>query len=347
MLINQSLVLSITIPTWNRASFLTETLRQLASELKYLDPLAIEILISDNASTDATQNVVEYWINEGLLLRYIKNEVNIGGDANVAQCFNLARGKYVLILGDDDVFVDGALKLLMELLYKNDFGVVCLRSYGFNDNFRREFPGGGGLPIVYSQVDDFFQRIGPLITLISVCVINKRYLPNINASVFCGSNLVQVNLVVRAAISAKYNIFFDRYMIACKRNNSGGYNFAEVFVGNFFRIMDVYQGSDFTARGMAKLESRMMLSYYPFYIYKSRICGDDIALVRDRLIYRSRFESRWEYEYILRPILHLPKPLAIAWGAVMIFVGRIAHGDMRRGVVFFVDKLKNIKLFSR
>ncbi len=340
MNVNKSPILSITIPTWNRAKLLTETIRQLAGELKALEPLDVEILISDNASTDDTEDVVAHWLNEGVPLRYVRNLENIGSDANIAQCFNLARGKYVLILGDDDLFVDGALKSLLDLLSDKEPGVVCMRSYGFNSDFRKEFPGGYGAPIIYAKVDSFFQKIGALITLISVCVVNKQILGNIDASVYCGGNLVQVHLVTKAALLAKYNVFFDKYMIACKRNNSGGYNFAKVFVDNLFGIMDDYRGDVLTSRGLSALESRMMISFYPFYLYKSRMYGDNSSLMSDRLIYTSRFKGRWEYNIILHPILYWPRPLAIVWGALMTAIGRIAHGDLRRGLTFMVNKIR-------
>lgn len=347
MSIEQSPILSIAIPTWNRAAYLAETLRQLASELGSVNQSAVEILVSDNASTDQTPEVVNRCLREGLRLRSIRNSENIGSDANIAQCFNLAKGKYVLILGDDDVFVDGGLKALLDLLETDDYGVVCMRSYGFDSNFRMEYPGGDGAPQFFESADDFFKKLGPLITLISVCVINKKLLPGVDASLFCGSNLVQVHLVARAAIAAKHNAFFNRYLIACKRNNSGGYNFAKVFVENFFFIMDAYKGSRFTAIGIRNLESRMMLSFYPFYLYKMRVYGNAKTLESDRLIYERRFKGRWQYEVLLNPILSWPKPYAIMWGGLVTLVGRIAQGDLRRGFAFAMNKLRQVLMLAR
>lgn len=340
MSIEQSPILSIAIPTWNRAAYLAETLRQLASELGSVNKSAVEILVSDNASTDQTPEAVNRCLLEGLRLTSIRNSENIGSDANIAQCFNLAKGKYVLILGDDDVFVDGGLKALLDLLGTDDYGVVCMRSYGFDRDFRKEYPGGDGVPQIFENVDDFFKKLGPLITLISVCVINKELLPGIDASVFCGSNLVQVHLVARAAIEAKHNAFFNRYLIACKRNNSGGYNFAKVFVDNFFGIMDSYKGTRFTANGVRNLESRMMLSFYPFYLYKSRLYGDNKTLESDHLIYERRFKGRWQYEVVLAPILGWPRLFAVFWGGLVTLLGRVSQGDLRRGCAFAINKMR-------
>ncbi|BEI38389.1 hypothetical protein PHIN8_03330 [Polynucleobacter sp. HIN8] len=337
---DQSPILSIAIPTWNRATYLAETLKQLTSELRSVNQPTVEILVSDNGSTDKTSEVIDRCHHEGLKLTSIRNSENIGSDANIAQCFNLAKGKYVLILGDDDVFVDGGLKALLDLLEKNDYGVVCMRSYSFDSDFSKEHPGGEGAPQFFENVDNFFKKLGPLITLISVCVINKELLPDVDASVFCGSNLVQVHLVARAAIAAKRNVFFNRYLIACKRNNSGGYSFSKIFVANFFGIMETYIGSRFTEKGLKNLESRMMLGFYPFYLYKMRVYGDNELTKRDRLIYEKRFKGRWQYEMVLAPILSWPRPFAVFWGALSTLLGRIAQGDFRRGCAFAINKMR-------
>ena len=229
---NKKPILTISIPTYNRSTFLAQTLEQLNSELMSCNAESVEILISDNASPDDTELVVKRFISGGLAIKYIRNDKNIGSDANIAQCFNLAAGHFVLILGDDDLFVDNALSNLLASLSKANYGVVCLRSYGFDNDFRKEYPGGFGSNKSYDNSATFLADIGPLMTLISGCVINKSLLSGIDANDYCGEHLVQVHLVIRSAITAEHNLFMSRYMIACKRNNSSGYNFPQVFVKN-------------------------------------------------------------------------------------------------------------------
>jgi len=250
-------LLTIAIPTWQRASFLALNLAQLARELAgTTDP--VEVLVSDNAALDATPKVVQQAMQTGLPIRYIRNAVNIGPDANFAQCFNLAQGKFVLILGDDDLFVDGALSWLLQRLRQAEFGVVCLRPYGFAVDFRKEHPGGEGGERAFDDVGAFLAAIGPLVTLISSCIINKNLLPCVDAQEFCGGNLVQVHLVIRAALLAKTNLFANRYLMACKRNNSGGYNFSRVFVEELGRILDCYQSIGLTSRAIRAFETSVV-----------------------------------------------------------------------------------------
>ncbi|WP_157697817.1 glycosyltransferase family 2 protein, partial [Caballeronia calidae] len=101
--------LTIAIPTFNRARYLRINLQRLAEEMPSTLSGKVEILVSDNHSTDETPTIVADAIHAGLVLRYIRNERNLGSDANIAQCFNEARGDYIQILGDDDIYVRGTL----------------------------------------------------------------------------------------------------------------------------------------------------------------------------------------------------------------------------------------------
>lgn len=330
-------LLTIAIPTWNRASFLALNLERLSQEgLNTWD--LVEVLISDNASTDGTQRVVSEAVAVGMPVRYIRNAENIGSDANIAQCFNLALGKYVLILGDDDLFVDGALQLLLEQLAKGAYGVVCLRPYGFESDFRKEYPGSGGGEKIFRDAGAFLAAIGPLMTLISSCAISKQLLPKVDARQFCGDNLVQVHLVLRAALVARENLFLDRYLIACKRNNSGGYDFSQVFVSNLGAVLDSCKSLGLTESAILAIESRLMLAYYPFYLLRQRLSkSGDLHATLAR--FEARFHGRLLFKYWLLPIMRLPRPLGIIWGGLATVIGRLLNGDLRRGMAFARNRL--------
>src|SRR5690349_17462512 len=102
-------VLTIAIPTFNRANYLEMNLGRLVDECSCIAPGTIEIIVSDNHSTDTTPEVVARAIERGLPIRYLRNAMDIGSDANIAQCFNEATGHYVQIMGDDDLYAKGRL----------------------------------------------------------------------------------------------------------------------------------------------------------------------------------------------------------------------------------------------
>lgn len=106
---------TIAIPTYNRSNFIAKSITSAINQT-FTD---IEILIIDNNSSDNTKKVVKSFKDKRI--RYIKNDINIGMMNNWNKCIKMAKGKYVMILGDDDIllpnFVEESLKIFSK--YKN------------------------------------------------------------------------------------------------------------------------------------------------------------------------------------------------------------------------------------
>ena len=127
-------LLTIAIPTFNRAGWLDLCLSQIAKQAPSLGR-QVEILVSNNNSADNTDDIVNRYVSSGLAITYIRNAENIGPDRNLLQCFKRSSGKYVLVMGDDDVILDNALGKIVSILETGDYGVVFLNSYGFTNDF--------------------------------------------------------------------------------------------------------------------------------------------------------------------------------------------------------------------
>jgi abequosyltransferase len=343
-------ILTIAIPTYNRATYLVETLKQLQLELSACQDFNVEILISDNASEDNTKEIVNQYIKI-LDIRYIINRKNIGSDKNFAQCFNEAKGHYVLLLGDDDILFDGALLKLLKILKSKKNGVVCMRPYGFDQDFRSEFPGHIGKNLIFTELNSFLIKINALMTLISACLINKHLISHIDANDYCGSNLIQVNLLIEAAKKAKQNMYISTYMIACKRNNSGGFN-SRIFVKNLGDILDGFKSRGLSDRDIKKINFRLMLSYYPQYLLKfvfyhqknskkmpsSHANGFSSDIDYDD--FYKRYRSQTSFYIFIYPFFKFPRSLAIVWGAILLLIGRLFNGDFLRGIKFTLNKIR-------
>ncbi len=331
-------LLSIAIPTFNRAGYLELCLRQFLPDRDLIEQGVLEILVSDNCSPDDTAARVESQRQAGLNVRYIRNDTNIGSDANIAQCFNFARGQYVQILGDDDLYLPGRLQAIVELLREREYGVVCLKSYGYEHDFAKERPSGTTGRRDFGSTADFLHEVGPLITFISGTVINKQLLPDVDARDFCGGNLVQVHLVVRALLKARLNSYVLDYTLACKRANSGGYDFSEIFVEHLFGILNTYEAAGLPRDAVRRLTSKMLVSYYPFNLLRQRLArqGDMRATYRR---FHAQFGYHWAFLVFSAPIIVLPRPLAIAWGWAAVLVGRIWNGELKRGWHFALHRL--------
>ncbi|KAF0835964.1 glycosyltransferase involved in cell wall biosynthesis [Methylovorus glucosotrophus] len=331
-------ILSITIPTFNRANYLKLNLEQLLSELKDIDPALVEIVVSDNASSDNTEEVAKSFIGKLQNYRYIRNAENIGSDKNIAQCYSIANGTYVVALGDDDLLINGAVKWIINEVKRNTYGVICIRPFGYDNDFINECPPSFGHSVSFKDTAKFLSKIGPLAALISACVINKSLLTDVDPYKFCGCSLVQVHLVILAAKKASLNLYSKKYFIAYKRNNWGHYDFSNVFVHELGKILDSYRPF-LGAEAIKRYEKKLLLSYFPQYILKDRVKNHNISSVKKR--FSERYSKNIWYYLSVYPILFWPKYIAIAWGAIVSLIGRLINGD---GVRIFYFLMKNTSL---
>ncbi len=129
---NMHPLVTIGIPTYNRASgYLKQALKSAISQT-YSN---IEIIVSDNCSSDHTEKVVRNFNDKRI--RYFRQSVNIGSNKNGNFCLDQANGLYFLLLFDDDMIDSDFVEVCMNALNGNHrIGLVLTgaREIDANDN---------------------------------------------------------------------------------------------------------------------------------------------------------------------------------------------------------------------
>lgn len=131
-----SALLSICIPTYNRANLLKANLNSIINQVQESQGI-VELVISDNASTDDTRNVIEA---AQLIapVSYHRNDTNIGVIRNIFKVVQQAQGEYCWLLGDDDMLRPGAVAKVVEVLKSHpDLDFVYV-NYSIDTFDRRE-----------------------------------------------------------------------------------------------------------------------------------------------------------------------------------------------------------------
>lgn len=103
-------LVSICVPTFNRRDRLE---RAVLSALDQ-DHTNLEVIVSDNASTDSTEEYCEVLVTQDSRVKYVRNPVNIGPTANFNQVRSLSSGAYVMWLGDDDLIDRGYVSACLQ-----------------------------------------------------------------------------------------------------------------------------------------------------------------------------------------------------------------------------------------
>jgi Glycosyl transferase family 2 len=116
--------LSICIATYNRATFIGETLDSIVPQLSK----EVELVVVDGASTDETESIVERIASLCSFVRYVRLREKGGVDRDFCKAVELARGEYCWLFADDDLIGPGAIaRVLSELRAGYDLVIVNAR----------------------------------------------------------------------------------------------------------------------------------------------------------------------------------------------------------------------------
>ena len=186
-------LLSITIPTYNRADFLNYSLElhiPLAKEYN------IQISIFDNASTDHTEQIVSKWMKEYPYLSYHKNETNIGPDANFERALKYPSTEYVWLLGDTYQIPDKGINYLLTLIENKRYDAIV-----FNLAIKINIPTKD-----YNNSNLLLNNLGALMTCLSCLVYNKELIDRANFSRYYNSHFIQVGVIFEDISNKKFLI---------------------------------------------------------------------------------------------------------------------------------------------
>ena len=315
-------LLTIAIPTFNRAQYLMELLSILSSELR--DEPRVELLISDNASGDETPRVVQGFVEHGLRVCYLRNELNIGADANFAQCFEKARGKYVWILGDDDVLAQGAIATILTYLEAESYDLVHVNYFTFSDSHAPKTASRSGKALRITNPARFARRVNVLLTFISSNIVNRERvlmsgydkLPSL-----VGTSLVQLSWTYAALNIFERGMFISQQLVGMRVDNTGGYKLLEVFGPTFKRITEQRLHSEGVKRAIL---NGVAQRFWPgiLLMYRSsamRFASEASPQEVLTPVFRDNFRY-WSFAY---PIIALPLALAKCWYLIVRVINRL------------------------
>lgn len=189
-------ILSIVIPTFNRAPSLDESLRR---HLSIVSRYNISIYISDNASTDGTRSVVEQHQQKYSNLFYHVNTENMGPDCNFEIGLLLPESQFVWLLGDTSSFDEHAVHQIaqrlhtdpeLDLLVINDAGRV------------HDVP-----TTTFTDINTLLQALGWHMTQVSSLIYSRKLIHQAHFERYRNTSFIQTGIVF------EYLAYLDRCSI--------------------------------------------------------------------------------------------------------------------------------------
>lgn len=113
---------SIGVPVFNGEKYLPAALNSLLRQ----DFENFELIISDNASTDGTQEICQQYAAKDKRVRYVRNATNIGASGNYNQVFTLSRGEYFKWAAHDDECEPSFVRRCLEVIEQAPPSVILV-----------------------------------------------------------------------------------------------------------------------------------------------------------------------------------------------------------------------------
>jgi len=227
-------LLSICIPTFNRARYLKKNIDSIVRQPEFQDG-SVEIVVSDNVSEDATQALCESYAARFANFRYFRNEKNIR-DANFPLALSRGRGVLRRLVNDRLWFYDGSLSMMCQevkrYLHQDEKPVLF-----FADGLR-----SGADAVAPLTLDDFMRDASFWVTWIGGFSIWASHCDGLATDTkYCDLQFWQVDKICRMVIEHGGIVVHQRstYGQAFEKKEIG-YGIYELFHDIFFKILSPY-----------------------------------------------------------------------------------------------------------
>lgn len=248
---NENILLSICIPTYNRETILEKTLYNLVNNPDYND-YEIEIVISDNCSTDNTQNICLNYSSKYRNIKYKKLDENIGANLNMSTVLSMGTGKYLKLINDYVSFKEGMLKKIINTIKSSDeiSDIYFYGNIGFLNNNKT---------VEVNSVDEFVLNVSYWVTWITNFGVWRKDFEKIeNKDRFAYLYFPHMDWTFNLVGKSKSNtiIFDDFYQCETDLGRRGGFNYFEVYITNYFAIYSEYLNSKQISQDIFLIEKK-------------------------------------------------------------------------------------------
>lgn len=234
-------ILTIAIPTYNRAMFLNKCLENIYTQIG--DDPSVEVLVCNNCSLDNTEEIVEMYKKIYKNIIYFKNESNIGVSRNIQKVLELSNGEYINLHGDDDYFNEGIYREIIKMIDSNRDCDLMYLTMNPNDLILRRGEGMSSY-----QIDS---GTGGWIT--GMIINNDAYKKIQEKEKFLYSNLNHIYIQLELLrTNPNYCVLSTNINRADTGSaGAGGYNIIEVAIKNYLDILYSFKNNGLTEEELA------------------------------------------------------------------------------------------------
>lgn len=268
---NKYPLLSICIPTYQRAQYLSKTLQTITSQDPFLQENDVEIIISDNFSTDNTPQIVAGFMTKFPgKITYFRQSENKHSSENFATVLKLAHGIFRKLHNDTLLFKPGSLTQLLQTirLYTESQPLLF-----FTNNPNQP-------STLCHNLDEFIAKVSYACTWIGGFGLWQKDKPIFQDLItYKDSRLAQTIVLANQLANGRKafvctNSLFEGQTVKNK-GKTDGYNIAQVFGYNYLNILKKQVNNAALSRSIYNQEKKLVLQTLinPFYFDVTHQCN--------------------------------------------------------------------------
>jgi len=246
-------VLSICIPTSDRAPCLRQTLESIVTQPAFLETDDIQVVVSDNGSTDDTPAVAQAYVQAHPdKILYRRHDPAIPADAHLSTVLGLGTGQYLKLHDDTLALRPGSLGEMVKVV--NVLAAEQAVIFFTNGNMSQ------GAPIeTLTGLDDFLRRVSYFCTWPGgFWRAQFAAMPDFGRA--APLRLVQTDVLLRQVASGKRAVvLFGTYFTSQHVPDKGGDNVAEVFGQNYLSLLKPYVAAGLLDDAVLQAEKKALL----------------------------------------------------------------------------------------
>ncbi|MBP8718822.1 MAG: glycosyltransferase family 2 protein, partial [Candidatus Atribacteria bacterium] len=176
---NKKILLSFCLPTYNQSQDFKRTLLSITSQLNAENIEEVEIVIGDNSENRETEELVKKEFSLPYL-RYYHHKENLGIDRNILFLLEKANGRYVWLMGDDEIKLGAVNYILNAIKTHPDLSLIWVNCEMVNQS-------GSVFPYRFVAKDLFFtngsqvlEKIGIGLNFMSTIILRKEQITKLD-----------------------------------------------------------------------------------------------------------------------------------------------------------------------
>lgn len=284
--------LSICVPTYNRAHLLTECLQSIVASREGYEQ-EVEIVVSDNASTDDTARVVREFQNKNNNIRYYCNTENIGASPNIVKVAQLGRGRYVWVFADDDKVDKRAVPTVIERI-SYGCNLVVLNFSCHSLDFSRKLKSSyysTHLPQRFNDHDLLLKTFGTTLSLISAIVMPRSIVQRcMDARLQVGINYeIPFLPAIYVDMAKQCHVEFVPDALVMNRSGNTDYDinaWIQVFCKNMALLVEELRTEGYSSASIRRAKSITVRYYILWRIISQKMDGS---------AWWNIYEESWKY----------------------------------------------------